>query len=175
MGDPGRTVNLMVSDQYIGEPDRFLARSHTKNGQVVYRYHFSYVTPAQRDGFGLAHGGEIGFVFGRSVATPEDTATSTAANAYWAAFGKTGDPGSAGGPAWPKYDLKTDTVLEFGIDGINVRPGFHNDRLDWLEAHRAQVIASAAAGGATTPGIGNTGRRGAAPPASTTTTPTTPR
>jgi para-nitrobenzyl esterase len=168
MGDPERTVNLMVTDQYIGEPDRLLARAHVKNGQTVYRYHFSYVTPAQRSGLGLAHGGEIGFVFGRSLNTPEDTVISTAANAYWAAFGKTGNPGTAGGPTWPKYDAKAEPVLEFGIDGIGVRNGFHNDRLDWMEAHREQVIASGAVGGGTPVGIGNTGRRGA-PPAGTST------
>ena len=162
-GEPGRTINLIVSDQYIGEPDRLLARMHVRNGNTVYRYHFSYVPPGVRDtALGLAHGGEIGYVFGRSNATPEDAAISTAANAYWAAFAKTGDPGTAGGPAWPKYDA-TDPVLEFGIDGVHVRSGFHNDRLDWMEKYRTQVIASAAAGGGSQPGIGNTGRRGAAP------------
>jgi para-nitrobenzyl esterase len=157
-GDPGRTVNLMVTDQQIGEPDRLLARAHTENGQTVYRYHFSYVTPAQREGFGLSHGGEIGFVFGRSTANPEDAAISAAANAYWAAFAKTGDPGSAGGPAWPKYNNADETVLEFGLDGIHPRNQFHNDRLDWLEAHRAQVAASASAGAA--PGGARAGRGG---------------
>jgi para-nitrobenzyl esterase len=113
----------------------------------VYRYYFSYVPPSQRAGFGLAHGGEIGYVFGRSNANPEDAAISAAANAYWAAFAKTGDPGSAGGPAWPKYDLANEMVMEFGIDGVHVRRQLHNERPDWLEVHRAQVAASAAAGG----------------------------
>jgi para-nitrobenzyl esterase len=138
----------MVTDQQIGEPDRLLARAHTKNGQTVYRYHFSYLAPANREGFGLSHGGEIGFVFGRSIANPEDAATSAAANVYWAAFAKTGDPGAAGGTAWPKYNIANETVLEFGVDGVHSRTQFHNDRLDWLEAHRAQVISSAAAGAA---------------------------
>lgn len=164
-GEPGRTINLIVTDQYISEPDRLLARMHTKAGNTVYRYHFSYVAPGVRDtALGLAHGGEIGYVFGRSNSTPEDAAISTAANAYWAAFAKTGNPGSAGGPAWAKYDA-TDPVLEFGVDGAHLRTGFQNDRLDWMEKYRMQVIGSAAAGGGTQPGIGNTGRRGAAPAA----------
>ena len=112
------------------------------------------MTPAQREGFGLSHGGEIGFVFGRSVANPEDAAISAAANAYWAAFAKTGDPGTT----WPKYNNADETVLEFGLDGIHPRNQFHNDRLDWLEAHRAQVAASASAGAA--PGGANAGRGG---------------
>jgi para-nitrobenzyl esterase len=153
-GDPGRTINLMVTDQLIGEPDRYMARTHMKNGQAVYRYFFSYVPPAQRAGFGLAHGGEIGYVFGRSNANPEDAAISAAANAYWAAFAKTGNPGSAGGPAWPKYDLANEMVMEFGVDGVHVRRQLHNERLDWLDAHRAQVASSAAAGGTTAAGRG---------------------
>ena len=158
-GDPGRTVNLMVTDQYIGEPDRLMARTHTKNGQTVYRYHFSYVPPSQRESFGLSHGGEIGYVFGRSNANPEDAAISSAANAYWAAFAKTGNPGSAGGPEWPKYDLTTEVVLELGVDGVYTRPKFHNERLDWLEAHRAQVVSSAAAGNTPAEGGGSRGGR----------------
>ena len=145
-GDPERTVNLMVTDYYIGEPDRFLARDHVKNGQTVYRYHFSYVPQDARAGFGLGHGGEIRYVFSRSLSDPDDVAISKAADAYWAAFAKTGNPGAAGGPDWPKYSAKTDPVLEFGIDGLHVRNGFHNDRLDWMVAHRDQIASSAAAG-----------------------------
>ena len=33
---------------------------------------------------------------------------SAAIQNYWVAFAKTGDPGKAGGPAWPKYDLATE-------------------------------------------------------------------
>jgi carboxylesterase type B len=146
-GEPARTISLIVTDYYNAEPDRLLARTHTASGQPVYRYHFSYVAPNARNGLGLAHGGEIGYVFGRATANPEDAATSAAANAYWVAFAKSSSPGSAGGPAWPKYDRTTEDALEFGVDGIHARTKFLTDRLDWIAQHSQQISDSATAAG----------------------------
>jgi para-nitrobenzyl esterase len=55
-------------------------------------------------------------------------------HAYWVAFAKTGDPAAAGGPAWPRYTLAGDELLEFGADGAQVRKGFKKARLDLIEA-----------------------------------------
>jgi para-nitrobenzyl esterase len=164
-GEPARTIGLIVTDYYNSEPDRLLARTHTASGQPVYRYHFSYVPPSARTGLGLAHGGEIGYVFGRSTANPEDAATSAAANAYWAAFAKSANPGSAGGPAWPRYDRTTEAALEFGVDGVHARTNFQTDRLDWIEQHSQQITDSSAAAGVPvaagrTTGFGRTGAPG---------------
>ena len=167
-GEPARTIGLIVTDYYNTEPDRLLSRTHTASGQPVYRYHFSYVPPSSRNGLGLGHGGEINYVFGRATANPEDAATSAAANAYWVAFAKSSNPGSAGGPAWPKYDRTTETALEFGVDGIHPRTKFLTDRLDWMEQHSEQVSASAAAAGvpvvaARTTGFGRGAATGPSP------------
>ena len=119
--DAAHTVNLIVTDAFIGQPDRLLARDHTKNGSPVYRYFFSYVSPNQRaSGNGLGHGGEIAYVFGRGN-DPQDLATSEEAQAYWTAFAKYGSPGAAGGVLWPKYDLKDEPVMEFSANGLAVR------------------------------------------------------
>ena len=45
-------------------------------------------------------------------------------NAYWAAFAKTGVPGSAGGVAWPKFDAATKGQIEFGAEGPKARQHF---------------------------------------------------
>jgi para-nitrobenzyl esterase len=149
-GDAARTVNALVTDQLITEPDRLLARLHAKNGQPTYVYYFSYLPPQQRaTAMGLAHGAEIGFVFGRSTGNPEDYSTSQAAGAYWASFAKYGDPGAAGGPKWPKYDPATEARLEFGMDGVHVRNQFNKARLDWIEQNRSHVLSTASAGGGT--------------------------
>ena len=88
---------------------------------------------------------------------------SAAATAYWVAFAKSANPGSAGGPAWPKYS-QGEPVLEFGIDGIHPRTKFHSDRLDWMEEHSGQVSASAATAGVPVVAARTTGfGRGAAP------------
>jgi para-nitrobenzyl esterase len=141
-GDAGREVNAIATDYYITEPDRAVARLHAKHGAPTYRYFFSYVPPAQRTSFGLSHGGEIGYAFGRNNSNAEDAATSQSANAYWSSFAKYGNPGAAGGAAWPKYDA-TDTALEFAVDGTHVRPDFFKGRLDWNEKNRDLIVSSA--------------------------------
>ncbi len=159
-GDPAKVIALyggqappevareLTTDALITEPDRELARQMAKQGVPVFVYHFSYVPASVRDkSFGAAHGSEIPYVFdnlptqtisygGRDIpaATPDDQKVSDAMHAYWVAFAKTGDPGSAGGPRWPRYTVAGDELLEFGADGVNVRKAFANDRLDLIEA-----------------------------------------
>ncbi len=137
----------LTTDSLVTEPDRHLARLHTANGQKAWVYFDSFVPPALRATTrGLAHGGEIAYVFGNLpgqdavvvgrrivAATPEDRAISNAMIAYWVAFAKASDPGKAGGPIWPRYDRASDMVLEFGADGVRARPRFHKERLDIAE------------------------------------------
>jgi para-nitrobenzyl esterase len=159
-GDPAKVIALyggqpkpevareLVTDTMITEPDRDLAREMARQGVPAFVYHFSYVPAAARaTSFGAAHGSEITYVFdtlprqpisygGRDIpaATPDDQKISDAMHAYWVAFAKTGDPGAAGGPAWPRYTVAGDELVEFGADGVNVRKGFDKDRLDLIEA-----------------------------------------
>lgn len=143
MSNPNREVSAIVTDYYITEPDRAVARLHAKHGGPTYRYFFSYLPVAQRaTAFGLGHGGEIAYVFSRAVSAPDDVATSQAARAYWVAFAKYGAPGAAGGVNWPAYDA-TDPAMEFAVDGLHVRPNLMKDRLDWSEKNRDLVVNSA--------------------------------
>jgi para-nitrobenzyl esterase len=92
------------------------ARLQSKTGKgKVYVYYFSHRPPypntPQFKDWGAAHAGEIGFVFGNfSAAMPAsaaDRAVSEEVSSYWTNFAKTGDPNSAGLPAWPAFtDLK---------------------------------------------------------------------
>jgi para-nitrobenzyl esterase len=138
-GDADRIVARLITDATISEPDRALARLHSKHGQPTFVYHFSYVPQSLRaTSFGLAHGGEISYVFNnpRSGTSFDDEgkAVAAAANKYWAAFAKTGNPGSAGGPAWPKFDSNNELLVEFGFSGVPaVQKDFHKARLDWVE------------------------------------------
>lgn len=143
--DPKRMINAMVTDLFISEPDREMARWHTKNGAPTYRYYFSYLPPARRspDSPGVAHGGEIAYVFGRSTGDPQDLAMVNAVQAYWVAFAKTGDPGSAGGPAWPKYDMKNESVMDFSSDGPVVRTHMNDARFDWVRDNRDKINMTA--------------------------------
>lgn len=140
-GDADRIVARWVTDTSISEPDRDLARLHSLHGNPTYVYHFSYTPIAQRATmFGLPHGGELAYVFNTPRAAPfdeEGKAVASAANRYWAQFAKTGDPDSAGGATWPKFDLDQEYVMEFPAGGVPVAAmHFHKDRLDWVEANR---------------------------------------
>jgi para-nitrobenzyl esterase len=147
----------LLTDTMITEPDRHLARQKARQGLPAYVYRFSYVATGLRQtsfgAFGASHGSEIGYVFetlrdtpmnlgGREIpaATAEDRQISRAMHAYWVAFAKTGAPDAAGGVAWPRYAASSDALIEFGADGVHVRPQFDKDRLDLIAAslkHRA--------------------------------------
>jgi para-nitrobenzyl esterase len=158
-GDPARAAANIVTLSFVIEPDRFLAREDARVETPAFVYYFSYVPTAFRDStLGAGHGDEVAYVFGalRKVAverdaddsrlgpkrlppaTPEDEAISRAMHAYWVAFAKTGDPGSAGGPLWPTASETSDVLMEFGSDGPRVRRDFDKAKLDFFEV-RAQA------------------------------------
>lgn len=140
----------LLTDTMITEPDRFLARQMARQGLPAFVYHFSYVPAAERaTSHGAAHGDEIGYVFENlpdreikfgqysiPAATPADRAIARAMHAYWVAFAKTSDPGSAGGPDWPRFRTGAERSIEFGADGVAVRRDFAKPRLDLIEADR---------------------------------------
>ncbi len=154
-GDAVSVAEDLTTETTVIEPNRYLARLHTKNGQKAWNYYFSYVPLSQRSAIhGTTHGGEIIYVFDNlrdqpitvgprtiPAATGADHKIADAAIAYWVAFAKTSDPDSAGGPAWPRYDPVTDAALEFSADGPIVRPSFHKASLDIVEG-----LAKAGAG-----------------------------
>ncbi len=149
--DSVRAAYNMTTEGLVIEPDRKLAQLDTKTGVPVYLYYFSYLPPAQRTTLpGAEHGAELGYVFESlppnqiklgthviAAATPPDLAISAAMHAYWVAFAKTGDPGTAGGPRWPAYSIPSDPVLEFGVGGVSVRQGLLGRQLDAIAAHEA--------------------------------------
>ncbi|WP_293676267.1 carboxylesterase family protein [uncultured Phenylobacterium sp.] len=141
-GDKAAAANDLMTESMVTEPDRYLARLHAKAGQKAWLYHFSYLPAAQRGKVhGLAHGGEIAYVFGNlptapvvmgpvtiPAATAEDRQVSDAAITSWVNFARTGDPGEN----WPAFSAG-ETVLEFGVDGVHPRPNFRKESLDLVE------------------------------------------
>lgn len=140
--DTPRIVARLITDQSISEPDRAVARLHAKQAPT-FVYHFSYVPLAQRaTAFGMGHGGETQYVFNAprlASFDEEGKAIARAANNYWVAFAKTGDPGAAGGTKWPSFDSVDEALLEFPSGGVpRVQNRFHAERLNWVEAHLGQ-------------------------------------
>ena len=148
-GNPANVMDVnwdLGTEVSVIEPDRLLARLHVKNGRKAWLYYDSYIPASQRaTTHGLAHGGELMYVFGtlpdrdrvqgnRTIpaATPDDRKISATMTDAWAAFAKSGDPSAPGGAQWPAYSA-ADTVLEFGADGVHPRPDFHKATLDLAE------------------------------------------
>jgi para-nitrobenzyl esterase len=135
-GDKVRMVNELVTDNFMTEPDRNLARIETKAGVPTWLYFFSFVPEkARATSQGAGHVTEVRFVFGgdKQKFLPEEAPLSKAMNAYWAAFAKSGTPDSAGGVAWPKFDAAKEASLEFGAEGPQPREHQFKDRLDFTE------------------------------------------
>jgi para-nitrobenzyl esterase len=122
--DRAQVINDYVTVQGVTEPDRAIARLHTRNGAPAWTYYFSYVPVAHRATrpYGAAHTEELPFVFisPRSALAPEDLPVAEAMNAYWAAFARSGGPGSVAGVRWPKW-TDAEGQIEFAAGGPRVR------------------------------------------------------
>jgi para-nitrobenzyl esterase len=138
--DVGKLAFRMGGDQLMGEPARYIARILAARGQPVYEYRFSYVAESLRQQFpGAMHATDIPFAFDTVAArygkdlTPQDAAAARAMHAYWVAFAATGKPEVSGQPAWPAYDSKSDTLMDFTNSGPLVGPDSWRARLDLAE------------------------------------------
>jgi len=144
--DPGKTGDLgevgvgLASDGAMVEPARLLARLAAGAGQPTFVYRFSYVASSLRPGTkGALHATEIPFVFAtvrakyEGAMSAEDEAMGATANAYWAAFARSGDPNGDGRPRWPAYTAKDDALMDFAPSGATPKPDPWKARLDVIE------------------------------------------
>lgn len=136
-GDKLKVVHELTTDRFITEPDRNLARIEAKAGAPVWVYYFAFVPKAlaARQTEGAPHTAEIRYVFGGAHQrfTAEDEPLSHSINAYWAAFAKSGDPGAAGGPMWPRFEPTQEAVMNFDETGSHVVDHEFKARLDLTE------------------------------------------
>jgi para-nitrobenzyl esterase len=138
----------VFADKTLVEPARHFANQAARAGLPVWLYRFAYVSQSQRGQLmGTQHGFEIPFVLnvpsalvGADKVTPTDKIMAAVASAYWAQFGKTGDPNGAGRPTWPRYDPSVDRLIHFTNSGVIVGTDPLKARLDlwqrvWARAH----------------------------------------
>lgn len=106
----------------------------------TWRYYFSHVPEGQQaTAPGVAHGGEIAFVFGTAGVcgclpepfTATDHALARRTGDYWVAFARSGDPNVAGAPAWPADSVRRAQVLELASPPV-AREAFMARRLNAL-------------------------------------------
>ncbi len=128
----------IVSDLLFTEPALYLARRHADNGQPVYLYRFSVVSPSVRDRFkGAVHASERQYVFRTLGASPwptsaGDSAVARTMSAYWVAFAKRGDPNGDARPDWPRFTAAGDSLLNFTNDGPVAEPVPDERPLDFI-------------------------------------------
>ena len=143
--DPQGDANLdelkqqVFADKTMTEPARHLADLVAKSGQPVWLYRFSYVAEALRSNpawKGTLHGFEIPYTLNLPAAVVKDKVTAddkkmgATASAYWASFGKSGDPNGDGRPQWPRYQTGVDKIIDFTNSGVTVGPDPIKARLD---------------------------------------------
>ena len=130
-GDKGEVGVGLASDGAMVEPARLMARLASAARMPTWHYRFSYVASSLRKEVkGALHATEIPFVFETvkakygEAATAEDLALAAAANAYWVAFARSGDPNGEGRPRWPLYSTQSDEILDFvtagGVDDVEM-------------------------------------------------------
>jgi para-nitrobenzyl esterase len=139
-GDRGEVGVGLSSDGAMVEPARMLARLTAQAGQPTWAYRFSYVASSLRATTrGALHATEIPFVFATARAkygdatTAEDEALAAQANAYWAAFARSGDPNAEGLPNWPAFTAAGDVVMDLAVGGAKAGPDPWRARLDFVE------------------------------------------
>jgi para-nitrobenzyl esterase len=137
----------MYTDSHVGAPARWIA-TRTSRGAPTYLYLFSYVRTANRGkARGAAHGDDISYVFdtwGKTYPqlelSDEDRAMTQRMHTLWVNFAKHGRPTAAGVPEWPRYDRKSDRLMELGTTA-QVRTNFRRQQLDAQEAAMPETIS----------------------------------
>ncbi|MBT2387329.1 carboxylesterase/lipase family protein [Streptomyces sp. ISL-11] len=90
--------------------------------------------------YGAAHGFELPYLFTMPTDPPLSAAQrelSATMLGYWTRFARTGDPNSAGAPAWPRYDASERALsLSPGAGGIKPVDAAAEHHCDFWAAHR---------------------------------------
>ncbi len=125
-------------DRFFGVPALRLAERKAARGGRVYKYLFTWKSPAMNGALGSCHALEIPFVFG-TLATlpglrafvgdgPAAEALSQRMQDAWAAFAWTGDPSGPELGPWPAFDPDRAATMIFGAE-CGVAEGPHRAEL----------------------------------------------
>ncbi len=117
-----RRVPMMIgaTSDDIGGKTGYMTVGARNASRLVSSYGLPVCTPATR---GAGHASDIPFFFHTegvkygAGTTATDRAVGKTISAYLVNFVKTGDPNGAGLTQWPRYDAKTDAMIDFSADG----------------------------------------------------------
>ncbi len=127
-------------DRVFGAPAQQLAerKCSVRGAAKVYRYLFTWPSPAMDGALGACHALEIPFVFGSTRSLPglhtfvgegpEVEKLSCEMQDAWTSFARCGDPGSGGSEPWPPFDPARAATRIFGSQNTVV-DGPHRQEL----------------------------------------------
>jgi len=115
--DPTKQLGALFSDEASTCPVRRDAVAFSSVGSATYYYRFRHVLDVMGGKMGAFHGSELAYLFPSVFRKLDfkykegDLHLAELISGYWGRFAATGDPNGGGGPAWPRYDAKTDPFM----------------------------------------------------------------
>ena len=117
---PAELFAAIESDRLFRIPAVRLAEAQSAHREGTFAYLFTWESPLFGGRLGACHGIDVPFVFGLigspgaekfAGSGPEAEALADAATGAWLGFARSGRPGHAGLPAWPRFDAGRPTML----------------------------------------------------------------
>jgi para-nitrobenzyl esterase len=117
---PAELFSAIESDRLFRIPALRLAEAQSAHRERTFAYLFTWESPLFGGRLGACHGIDVPFVFDLigtpgaekfAGSGPEAEALGRAASGAWLAFARSGSPGHAGLPAWPRFDARRATML----------------------------------------------------------------
>jgi para-nitrobenzyl esterase len=116
---PLRQLDRLYTGQQFVCPSLLMAALASQAGKGAFVYYFQRQRTGEGgDALGAYHGAEIPYLFDKHDAwlpTDElDRSIGRAMQSYWVNFARTGNPNSAGGVNWPRFEARSAQVLRIG-------------------------------------------------------------
>jgi len=117
---PAELFSAIESDRLFRIPAVRLAEAQSAHREGTFAYLFTWESPLFGGRLGACHGIDVPFVFGLvgtpgaekfAGSGPEAEALAGAATGAWLGFARSGRPGHAGLPDWPRFDARRATML----------------------------------------------------------------
>lgn len=120
----GNAGAQLSTDTNFRCPSMVVADWNSQAGNPTYQYQFSRGIPGHPE-IGAVHASEVVYAFGnldeprpmRPNYDASDQAISSAMQAYWTNFAKSGSPDGTGVPPWPQYRADSTKYMEFTDNG----------------------------------------------------------
>jgi len=138
--NPIELYDRIDTDFTFGIPSTRVCEGNYKHNPNVYKYIFTWPSPAYKGKYGSCHIVEIPFAFGTIGKTGAEwffgagkEAKSISKNmmASWAKFASTGNPNNDFIPEWKAYDVENRTTMFIGKEFTSINAPNDGERILW--------------------------------------------